>query len=64
MLKRKHINQTTIALEPLFWTTIKDIAEPYSIQQWVTENLANKPDDTGAASWLRQQTVINLSSRV
>jgi len=64
MLTRKHISKTTIALEPLFWTTIEGIAKPSSIQQWVTEHLANKPDDTSKASWLRQQTIINLSSKV
>ncbi|MCP4988026.1 MAG: ribbon-helix-helix domain-containing protein [Colwellia sp.] len=60
MLIRKHINKTTIALEPVFWTTIEGIAKPDTLQTWVTEQLLYKPENTSRASWLRQQVLLQF----
>ena len=62
MLIRKHINRTTIALEPVFWKTIEGIAKPDTLQTWVNEQLLYKPDDIGRASWLRQRVLVAISA--
>ncbi len=47
--------RTTVALEPELWAAIECLAEEKGLtwRIWAEIELAGKPEDRGAASWLR-----------
>jgi predicted DNA-binding ribbon-helix-helix protein len=48
---------TTVALEPIFWTVIDELSSKQSVSGWVRNQLMNKPESEGTASWMRQQVL-------
>ena len=65
MLIRKHIaldrKQTTIALEEPFWLAIEKLAGNAGMNTWLTNQLKNKPNTEGRASWLRQRVLSEVN---
>jgi predicted DNA-binding ribbon-helix-helix protein len=53
-------HRTTVRLEKQFWAEIDRHAKTAgrTWQQWAVKELANKPDGTGAASWLRVRCLL------
>lgn len=47
--------RTTVALEPEFWAAIEGLANRRGLtwRDWAEIELAGKPKDRGAATWLR-----------
>jgi len=64
----KHITladkQTTIALEPIFWTAINDQLADETVRGWITDCISSKPGTTTRASWIRQRVLINMLKNV
>jgi len=68
MLIHRHITvnqrRTTLALEPLFWETIKHLAGEGGINAWMARQLETKPPTEGRASWVRQRVLGELVKQV
>jgi len=60
----KHITladkQTTIALEPIFWTAINDQLAGETERDWITDCINSKPGNVTRPSWIRQRVLINM----
>lgn len=58
--------RTTVALEPEFWAAIEGLAKRRGLtwRDWAEIELAGKPKDRGAATWLRVRCLTDYLQEV